>query len=42
MVLSLSESELCALSRRELQQLCKRDDVCRWRPIKANTKVSTQ
>ena len=35
----MSESDLGALSRRDLQQLCKREDVCRWRRIKANTKV---
>ena len=37
---SLSEFELRALPRRDLQRLCRRDDVCRWRRIKANTKVS--
>lgn len=37
---TFNEAELRALSRRELQQLCKRDDVCSWRRIKANTKVS--
>jgi hypothetical protein len=35
-----SEAELLALPRKQLQQLCKRDDVRAWRNIKANTKVT--